>query len=79
VRRQRPALVVLDIGLPDIDGYAVAEGLRAAHAEPVPILVMTADGRAREKAERVGARAYLHKPFELQELVDHVRRLLASS
>jgi DNA-binding response OmpR family regulator len=72
---ERPGLMLLDMGLPDIDGYAVAEGVRAAQG-PVPILVITADGRAAEKAERVGALGYLSKPFELDELVATVRRAL---
>lgn len=65
---QRPSLLVLDLGLPDIDGYGVAAGIRAVHGA-VPILVITADGRAEEKAQRVGAFGYLHKPFDLDELV----------
>ena len=73
---ERPGLVLLDIGLPDIPGDAVAAGVRSAHGD-VPILVMTADGRAAEKAARVGAVGYLSKPFELDELVATVKRLLA--
>jgi DNA-binding response OmpR family regulator len=73
---QRPSLVLLDIGLPDIDGYAVAAGVRAVHGDDVPILVLTADGRAAEKARQVGAVGYLSKPFELDELVATVKRLL---
>lgn len=76
---RRPALIVLDWGLPESDGSKVADSLRAAHGETVPILLITADGRAADKAERVGARAYLHKPFELIDLIDLVRDGLASA
>src|SRR5579871_4591142 len=76
IGRERPALVVLDMGLPLVDGYGVATGLRAAYGAAVPILLVTADGRAAEKARRVGARAYLHKPFELDDLVRAVQRIL---
>ncbi|HLJ65823.1 MAG TPA: response regulator [Chloroflexota bacterium] len=72
--RSQPSLVVLDIGLPVLDGYAVAAGLRQTHGYAVPILVVTADGRAAEKAERVEAFDYLHKPFELDDLLSAVRR-----
>lgn len=71
--RSRPALVVLDMMLPLLDGAGVADGLRTAHALPPPILLITADGRAQEKARRVGAYAYLSKPFDLDELVATVR------
>jgi DNA-binding response OmpR family regulator len=74
--RQRPALVVLDYGLPDRDGGAVADELRARLPSPPPIVVVTADGRAAEKAARVGAVAYLHKPFDLDDLLATVRRTL---
>ena len=76
-RRSRPALVLLDYGLPDGDGADVVAAL-CAHLSggAPPIVVITADGRAAEKARRVGAAAYLHKPFDLDELVAVIRREL---
>jgi DNA-binding response OmpR family regulator len=69
-----PAVMVLDMGLPVLDGYEVARSIRATHGETVPILVITADGQAAEKAARVGAYAYVRKPFDVGDLVDAVRR-----
>ena len=77
-QKRPPALVVLDMGLPPDNGETVAADLRAACGERLPILVITADGRASEKARRVGAFAYLHKPFDVDELVRLVRRQLAA-
>jgi two-component system, OmpR family, response regulator len=65
----RPTLVILDITLPILDGYGVAAGLRVAHGEALPILAITADGSAAEKARRVGAYAYLRKPFDVEDLL----------
>ncbi len=73
-----PSLIILDITLPVLDGYQVAEQLRQRFGE-LPILAITADGRAAEKARRVGAFAYLRKPFELEELVALVKRGLSES
>jgi DNA-binding response OmpR family regulator len=73
-----PALVVLDMGLPPDDGDTVAADLRAACGDHLPILVITADGKASEKARRVGAFAYLHKPFDVEQLVRLVRERLAA-
>jgi DNA-binding response OmpR family regulator len=70
----RPALVVLDMRLPLVDGAAVADGLRSSLKVPPPIVLITADDRPAEKARRVGAYAYLEKPFELDDLVATVRR-----
>jgi len=75
---RKPSLVVLDMGLPILDGNGVAAGLRAAYGESVTILTMTADGHAAEKATRVGAIGYLSKPFDLDMLIAAVWRALGS-
>jgi len=74
--QRKPSLVVLDMGLPIIDGNGVAAGLRSTYGNSVTILTMTADGRAAEKAQRIGAIGYLSKPFDLDALVDAVRSAL---
>ncbi len=73
----RPALIVLDMGLPILSGEEVAMRLRVYYREPPPIVVVSADGRAGEKAAQIGAAAYLHKPFDVDELARLVRRTLA--
>ena len=72
--RRPPAVVVLDITLPGLHGAEVARGLRRIVGEQVPILVITADGRATEKAAQAQAFAYLCKPFSVDELLTTVRR-----
>ena len=71
--QERPALVILDITLPLVAGHEVADRLRERYGM-LPILAITADGRAAQKAQRVGAYAYLRKPFELDEIVALVKR-----
>ena len=73
---QPPALVILDMTLPQMDGHEVAAALRAAHGRALPILTITADGGAADKARRVGAFSYLRKPFDLDDLVAAVRGVL---
>lgn len=77
--QRRPSLVVLDWGLPMFDGDAVAARLRQAHGDDLRILVITADGRASEKARRARAVGYLHKPFDINKLVSTVHRSLAGA
>src|SRR5256885_492791 len=60
---KKPSLVLLDMALPIIDGYGVAAGLHEVYGDTVTILTMTADGRAAEKAKRVGAIGYVSKTF----------------
>ncbi|HCI80929.1 MAG TPA: response regulator [Ktedonobacter sp.] len=74
--RRKPTLVVLDMGLPIIDGNGVAAGLQASYGNSVSILTMTADGRAAEKAKRIGAIGYISKPFDLDALITAVKQAL---
>lgn len=76
--QRRPALVVLDMALPILNGDDVAAGLRSTYGDEIPILVVTADGRAAAKAERIGAFDYLQKPFDIDDLVSAVQRGLAA-
>ena len=75
-RQRKPALVLLDMNLPLLDGYGVARELRAIYGNTISIVTMTADGRAAEKAQRTGAIGYLSKPFELDALINAVRSAL---
>jgi DNA-binding response OmpR family regulator len=76
VDRRRPRFVVLDLGLPDVDGFELCRQLRGGG--DVPILILTARD---EEADRViglelGADDYLTKPFSPRELVARVRAVL---
>ena len=78
-RRQRPSLVLLDWGLPIVSGPEVATAIHESYDRAVPIVLITADGRSAEKARQIGARDYLNKPFDLDDLVTVVQRVLADS
>ncbi len=69
-----PDLVVLDLGLPRLDGEGVARGLRDTHTAVPPILIVSAANDIAVVAARVSAFAYLRKPFDLDELVATVHR-----
>ena len=71
-----PDLLVLDLGLPDIDGVAVCENVRGASS--VPILVLSARGREADKVRALdaGADDYVTKPFGSDELLARIRAAL---
>src|SRR5258707_1860800 len=71
-----PDLVILDLGLPKVDGLEVARALRAD--DDVPILILTARDALESRVEGLdaGADDYLVKPFERQELLARLRALL---
>ena len=74
-----PGVVILDIGLPGIDGWEVLRRMRAdPRCSSVPVLVLTAHAQEeyRLEADRQGAEAFMTKPFEPDVLRGTVARLL---
>jgi DNA-binding response OmpR family regulator len=68
-----PTLVLLDMRMPILDGWAVARAMRE-RGSAVPIVVMTAAESAERWATEIGAAGHLAKPFELDDLLDCVAR-----
>jgi two-component system KDP operon response regulator KdpE len=73
---EKPNLIILDLGLPDIDGYQVLRELR--QSSRVPVLVLTARDEEAQKIKLLegGANDYLSKPFGVKELVARIKVLL---
>ena len=89
VRRQRPDVILLDIGFPpDVahgggvpwDGFLIIEWFnRMAEAKGVPIIIITAseDAQYKKRALASGAAAFFHKPFDNDELLTTIEKVLA--
>ncbi|KDN18957.1 response regulator transcription factor [Amycolatopsis rifamycinica] len=76
-----PDLVLLDVMLPDMDGFEVVRRLRErhpGHGAPVPVLFLTARDRQSDKVTglSLGADDYVTKPFDLAELIARIRAIL---
>jgi CheY-like chemotaxis protein len=82
VKDARPEVVTLDVMMPRVDGWEAAARLRA-DPETAHIKVILLSARAQEsdiqRGERIGVDAYLTKPFDPDELIDVVRRLMEAS
>lgn len=74
-----PDLVVLDLGLPDMDGEAFIRQVRASSAVPIIVLSARTDERDKVSALDLGANDYITKPFGTAELLARVRAALRSS
>jgi two-component system KDP operon response regulator KdpE len=74
--RETPALVVLDLGLPDADGLSVLQDIRGWSQVPVLILSVRADEAGKVAALDAGAQDYVVKPFGVKEFLARVRSLL---
>jgi DNA-binding response OmpR family regulator len=74
---EKPDLILLDVMMPRLDGYAVCAELRRL-SRPVPILILTAKGQVEDRVSGLdaGADDYLVKPFSTQELLARARALL---
>jgi CheY-like chemotaxis protein len=76
---EKPDLAIVDIMMPGMNGYQLTEKLREIPVtEQMPIIVLTAraGGADRQHAFRVGADAYVQKPFELQRLTDEIASVM---
>jgi hypothetical protein len=79
-RTHQPALILLDINLPDMDGYAVMQCLREnERTRDIPVLAISANAMPKdvERGKAAGFVAYVTKPIDVSELLHIVDRLLA--
>jgi CheY-like chemotaxis protein len=76
VEQQSPALILLDMKMPILDGWAFARAYREQPEPRAPIVVMTAAADAARRAADVGAEGYLAKPFDLEDLLSLVGRMM---
>ena len=83
VEKRRPELIVLDVMLPDLDGFEVARRIRMAEGAgaQVPIIFLTARDATADKIEglRIGSDDYVTKPFSIEELIERVKAVLRRS
>jgi two-component system, OmpR family, response regulator len=83
IDRRRPDLVVLDVMLPDLDGFEVARRLRQVEGAGtrVPVIFLTARDATADKVEglRLGSDDYVTKPFSIEELIERVKAVLRRS
>jgi two-component system nitrogen regulation response regulator GlnG len=75
IRQEAPEVILLDVGLPDMDGFEVLTGIKA-HDKTIPVIMVTAHGKTHDavRAIRAGAYDYLSKPFSNEDIVLTVRR-----
>src|SRR5215467_9555174 len=80
VREAKPALVILDVWLPEIDGIALLEKIKSGDPGlPVIIICGHANIEAAVRATRLGAADFIEKPFSLEHLLDAINRALGTA
>lgn len=78
-RDQRPGVVVLDLGLPDVDGLEVCRRIREFSTVPILVLTAQADSSYRERALALSANEFMTKPFSQARLLERLQQLFASA
>lgn len=81
-KQEMPSVVILDVMMPDVDGFTVAQRIRKnEQTKDIPILMLTALSQINDKVNgfNIGVDDYLVKPFEMEELQVRVRSLLRRS
>ena len=79
IKKQEPDLILLDVGLPDIDGFELCKNLRSDKmTKDYPIIMLTArtEDSDRIEALKLGADDYITKPYNAEELILRIRNLL---
>jgi CheY-like chemotaxis protein len=79
---QQPALVLMDLMMPKMDGYAACSRIKSDQVtKEIKVVMLTAVGHELNKkyAEEMGADGYITKPFARESLLEEMRRLLVSS
>lgn len=76
-RQNRYDLILLDLNMPEVDGFQVMEGLRGIEGEGMlPVLVITAQPNEKLRALKAGALDFVSKPFDIAEVLARVQNLL---
>jgi CheY-like chemotaxis protein len=79
-RKLRPHLILLDLMMPEMNGWQVTAVLKAdPQTRAIPILLLSARRDMARTANELGVTAYLEKPFDLDDLLSRVKRILALS
>jgi DNA-binding response OmpR family regulator len=77
--KEKPDLILLDIRMPAGDGFSVAEKLKGSpHTLTIPVIFLSGSPEkdAEERARELGSRFFIKKPYDPEELLDAIRRVL---
>ena len=74
LREVRPSMILLDISMPEMDGFQFLETYQATPEPHAPVVLFSAEPDAKQRAETVKVDGVLTKPFNLEELFDVVRK-----
>jgi len=79
VKHHHPAVIILDLRMPIMDGWSFAEQYRRQAKPAASLILVSAMKDIEESARRIGAATFIQKPFELTDVVSKIERCIAAS
>jgi CheY-like chemotaxis protein len=79
VKHHQPAVIIVDLRMPIMDGWAFVDQYRRVAKPPASILLLSALKDVEESAKRLGADGFIRKPFELTEVSAAIERCISDS
>lgn len=79
VRHHQPAVIILDLRMPMMDGWSFAEQYRRQAKPGASLILLSAMRDIEESAQRIGAASFVQKPFELTDIVGKIERCITVS
>lgn len=77
INKEKPDLIILDIGMPKIDGYTFIRALKSNDDfKSIPVIILTARGQMQGLFKVEGVKDYMTKPFKPEELLERIKKLL---
>jgi two-component system, sensor histidine kinase and response regulator len=79
IETKKPSLILLDIMMPEIDGFTVLEEIKnKPETKEIPVVFITAknDNKVRNQAIEAGAKDLIHKPIDVKKVIDIVKKIL---
>lgn len=79
VKHHQPAVIILDLRMPIMDGWSFADQYRRVAKPPASLILLSAMKDIEDSAKRLAASAFIRKPFELDEIVAQIERCISAS
>jgi CheY-like chemotaxis protein len=79
VKHHQPAVIILDLRMPIMDGWSFAEQYRRQTRPAASLILLSAMKDIEESARRIGAASFIQKPFELTDIVSKIERCIAAN
>ena len=77
INSHKPALIILDVHMPNVDGYKLVRDIQSdEEIKKIPIIIVTADEKLEERFKLIGIQYYFKKPYKIQKVLSAIDEIL---